>query len=212
MLYLMNWYALWYVMLWYGMWTTCSGLLCDCYDIWYDICTIWIILFESMKTLWYDRYVTWMIWYDWHAKLQTSMKYNPDIRMRSMRNVMRNGMKTIWYERDTNGVVLMIIKVEKCWDLMHYCVLMHRGIPLFLHDRTNVYTTRQGNVYYVCHNPVVTVTTPNVSDINSYQRILARPESGPGGVQTDWCVHTRTCGPCVGKLSTHSSCSLRKPP
>ena len=51
----------------------------------------------------------------------------------------------------------MITKMEKYWNLMHYCVLLHRG----LHDSTNAYATRQGNDLYVYHNAVVTVVIPN---------------------------------------------------
>ena len=32
---------------------------------------------------------------------------------------------------------------------------MHWRIPLFLHDGTNTYTTRQENDYYVLHNAAV---------------------------------------------------------
>ena len=55
----------------------------------------------------------------------------------------------------------MIMKMEKCWDFMHYCVFMHWRIPIFLHDSTNAYTTRQENVHYVYHNAIVTVVIPN---------------------------------------------------
>ena len=44
---------------------------------------------------------------------------------------------------------------------MHYCVLMHCGMPLFLHDRTNAYTNGQRNDHYVLHNAVVTITSSN---------------------------------------------------
>ena len=44
---------------------------------------------------------------------------------------------------------------------MHYCVLMHRGISLLLHDNTDAYATRLGNDHYVYHNVVVTVAIPN---------------------------------------------------
>ena len=59
------------------------------------------------------------------------------------------------------GLYYMIMKMEKCWDLMHYCVLLHRGIPLLLHDSTNAYATRQGNDLYIYHNALVTVVIPN---------------------------------------------------
>ena len=39
---------------------------------------------------------------------------------------------------------------------MHYCVLMHWGIPLTLHDSTNVYVTRQEYDHYGYHNVVMT--------------------------------------------------------
>ena len=32
---------------------------------------------------------------------------------------------------------------------MHYCVLMHWGIPLCLHNGTNVYTNEERNDHYV---------------------------------------------------------------
>ena len=38
---------------------------------------------------------------------------------------------------------------------------MHRRIPLFLHNSTDVYATRQGNAHYVYHNTAVTVATSN---------------------------------------------------
>ena len=44
---------------------------------------------------------------------------------------------------------------------MHYCVLMHRGIPLLIQDSTDVYATKQGNNYYIYHNAVVMVAIPN---------------------------------------------------
>ena len=53
------------------------------------------------------------------------------------------------------------IKKKKLWDLMHYWVLMHREIILFLHDSTDTYATRKENVYYVCHNAAMTVAIPN---------------------------------------------------
>ena len=44
--------------------------------------------------------------------------------------------------KNTFGVVLKIIKIKKYWDLMYYCVLMHRRIPLFLHDNMDAYVNR----------------------------------------------------------------------
>ena len=35
------------------------------------------------------------------------------------------------------------------------------GIPLFLDDSTDAYTTRLGNVHYVYHNVAVMVAIPN---------------------------------------------------
>ena len=43
---------------------------------------------------------------------------------------------------------------------MDYCEFMHWEIPLFLHDSTYAYTTRQRNVHYVYHNVVVAVAFP----------------------------------------------------
>ena len=86
-----------YFMIWYV-----EDMFRICYVMIYDMCTIWIVMSESMKMLWFDLYVIWMICYDWHAKRRTSMKYNPGICMRVMINyminVMRNSMKSdmIW--------------------------------------------------------------------------------------------------------------------
>ena len=54
----------------------------------------------------------------------------------------------------------MIMKIEKYWDLMHYCVLMHRAISVLLHDSTDASATRQGNDHYV-YNASLTVATTN---------------------------------------------------
>ena len=53
------------------------------------------------------------------------------------------------------------MKIEKCWDLMHYCMLMHSGIPHIFYNSTDAYATRQRNDHYVYHNGVVTVAIPN---------------------------------------------------
>ena len=50
----------------------------------------------------------------------------------------------------------MIMKMEKYWDLMHYCVLMHWGIPFTLHDNTDAYVTRQENNHYGYNNAMMT--------------------------------------------------------
>ena len=55
----------------------------------------------------------------------------------------------------------MILKMEKCWDFMHYCVLMHWGIALCLHNGTNVYTNEERNDHYVLHNAAMMVTGSN---------------------------------------------------
>ena len=55
----------------------------------------------------------------------------------------------------------MIMKMEKYWNLMHYCVFMHRGIPLLLHNSTDTYTMRQGNDHYVYHNAAMMAAIPN---------------------------------------------------
>ena len=62
------------ICLWYDMLKTCSG---------HVMCMTWIVMSESMKTLWYDICASWIIWYDWYAKRQTSMKYNPDMHKRN---------------------------------------------------------------------------------------------------------------------------------
>ena len=58
----------------------------------------------------------------------------------------------------------------KMLELMHYCVFMHWEILIFLHESTDAYTTRQGNVYNVYYNVVVTVAISN--------RCLASTASG----------------------------------
>ena len=69
--------------------------------------------------------------------------------------------KMLWYEEDASGVELRIIKMERYWDLIHYCVLMHRGITLFLYDSTDAYANRQGNDHYVWYSVAVMAATPN---------------------------------------------------
>ena len=39
---------------------------------------------------------------------------------------------------------------------MYYCVLMHWGIPLILHDSTDAYVMRQENDHYAYHNVAIT--------------------------------------------------------
>ena len=74
------------------------------------------------------------------------MKYNPNIHVKEMINDMKNGVRndiknnTICTK--AIRVVLMINKMKKYLDLMHFCVLMHRGILIFLHDSTDVYAMR----------------------------------------------------------------------
>ena len=41
------------------------------------------------------------------------MKYNPNICMKIMINVMRIDMKMVQYDEDASGVVLVIIKMKK---------------------------------------------------------------------------------------------------
>ena len=92
---------------------------------------------------------------------------------------------------------------------MHYCALLHREITLFLHDSTNAYAMRQENEHYVYHNAVMMVAIPNGYPASTATKECSPDQKkSPGGVLTDWLVHAHTCGLCVGKLSTHSSCPL----
>ena len=50
----------------------------------------------------------------------------------------------------------MIMKMEKYWDLMYYCVLMHWGIPLILHDNMDSYVSRQKNDHCGYHDAAMT--------------------------------------------------------
>ena len=52
-------------------------------------------------------------------------------------------------KEDTSGIVLNDNEMKKCRGLVHYCVLMHWGIPFILHDSTDAYATRQENDHYV---------------------------------------------------------------
>ena len=64
--------------------------------------------------------------------------------------------------KDANEVLLIDNENEKkCWELMHYCVFMHRGMPLILHNSTNAYVTRQGNDHYVYYHIVMMVAISN---------------------------------------------------
>ena len=77
-----------------------------------------------------------------------------------------NDMRTekwemIWDEWKTvAGLYLIMLIIEKYWDLMHY-VFMHWGIPLFHHESRDAYTTKQENYHYILHNAAVTVTNSN---------------------------------------------------
>ena len=74
-----------------------------------------------------------MIWLTWHT-------------VKDMIKDVRNDM-TKWYDMKKRvGLYYMMMKMDKCWDLMHYFVLMHRGIPLLLHDSTDAYGTRQETI------------------------------------------------------------------
>ena len=46
--------------------------------------------------------------------------------------------------KNNSGVVLNHNENEKkkSWDFMHYCVIMHWRLPLFLHDSTYAYAAR----------------------------------------------------------------------
>ena len=49
----------------------------------------------------------------------------------------------------------MIMKNEKCWNLMYHGVFMRQVIPPF-YNGTDVYVTRQENVHYGYHNIATT--------------------------------------------------------
>ena len=69
---------------------------------------------------------------------------------------------------------------------MHYCVLMHRGLSLILHDSTDVYATRQGKDHYVYHNAAVTVAIPNGCLTLTATKECSPIRKGPtGGVRPD---------------------------
>ena len=85
----------------------------------------------------------------------------------------------------------MIMKKEKCWDLLHHYVYMHRGIPTF-YDGTDAYVTRKENDHYVYPNAATVAIFKRVSDINTYKRILDRKK-----------VVKEVCKPTDGSTSTH---------
>ena len=94
------------------------------YALWYDTCTIWHNMLGDTICLWYEtrdmiRYMIWMTCNKMFRHDTQSQNY-----MKSYDNDMI-GRKTL------EGLSYMIMKNENCWDFMHYCMFMHRGIPLF---------------------------------------------------------------------------------
>ena len=68
----------------------------------------------------------------------------------------------------------------------HASLCVHTsGVPLLHLQCTDVYTTRPKNDHYIYYNAVTVAILKWVYDINNYQRMFARQERGPGGVQTD---------------------------
>ena len=111
----------------------------------------------------------------------------------------------IW-RKALEGFLYMIMKKEKCWDLLHHYVYMHRGIPTF-YDGTDAFVTRKENDHYVYHtvatvkqekihyiypNAATVAIFKRVSDISTYKRNLARKK-----------VVKEVCKPTDGSTSTH---------
>ena len=105
----------------------------------------------------------------------------------------------------------MIMKKEKCWDLLHHYVYMHRGIPTF-YDGTDAYVTRKENdqyvyrtvarvkqekIHYIYPNAATVAIFKRVSDINTYKRILARKRWSRRCANRLVAPHPRTCGAYV---------------
>ena len=63
--------------------------------------------------------------------------------------------------RNDSGVILNSVENEKILGPHISCVFKHWAIPLFHHEGTNTYTTRQVKYHYVLHNAAVTVTNSN---------------------------------------------------
>ena len=63
--------------------------------------------------------------------------------------------------KNDSGVIFNNVENGKIMGPHALCVLMHGGIPLFHHEGTNAYTTRQENYHYVLHNVAVMVTNSN---------------------------------------------------
>ena len=64
------------------------------------------------------------------------------------------------------------------------------GIPLFLHDSTGAYATRQGNDHYFYHNAAMTVATSNGCPTSTVTRECSLDQKkDQGGVRIDWWVH-----------------------
>ena len=137
--------------IWYDYDTIMIRRVCVCVCLWYDI--LWC------NMLWYDMYVmkcyvkTWNImlcllncvytaWYECHEIMINGMKYNPVKIMYDIRNdttLMKNDREVI-FDNVENGKIL---------GPHAFCVLMHWGIPLFHHEGTDAYYTRQVKYHYV---------------------------------------------------------------
>ena len=112
-------FTIWYVKIGY-VWWHARDMICEFYDmVWYDT-------LENMISLWYDICSDMNdIWYDWYPIWWIDIMHDPDIRMESYD-------KMIWYKGKHKRGCYTLWRNEKCWDLMHHCVFIHRGIPLLL--------------------------------------------------------------------------------
>ena len=131
---------LWYDMFRYDMLEPCMRYVIWLlwYMIWYDVCMMWIDTCKGMIS--YDRVYVQHEWYViW---LTCKMKNWHEIQLWHT----HEGYDMIWKKMSAE-LYYMIIKMEKCCDIMPYCVLMHRGIPLLHNDSMDayVYATRQEN-------------------------------------------------------------------
>ena len=105
---------------------------------------------------------------------------------------------------------LIRLKMEKCWDLMHYVCSCIGGIPLFI-TRVQMHTSiRQAKYYYVLPNIVVTVTNSNECPAKVELPEKARP-TRKGAQRCANCLlspYSHIWVVC-SVYGTHPSCSIR---
>ena len=201
-------FTIWYVNIEY-VWWHARDMICEFYDmVWYDT-------LENMISLWYDICSDMNdIWYDWYPIWWIDIMHDPIYTWKAMIK---------WYDtkENTRGVVIHYNErknVETSWIIVCSSI---KGYPIFFYDGMNAYTTRQGNDHYVYYN-VATVAIPNGCPASIAPRECSPDKKGivgspkgkaqigqyllavglgryryPGGVQTNWWVHTCTCGPLV---------------